>query len=113
MNRDAKGKRHADKDDDHLVALRQANDLRAADNRVGNDESAREPDGQIQMPAEQRGKNNGRRIDRDAGGDAALHQKQKRAEQSRFLIEPLDRDTRKPCKLSAADRSERKSRRQR
>ena len=57
--------------------------------RVGDDEPAREPDGQIQSPAEERGENDGRRIDRDAGGETALHQKQKRAEESRFLIEPL------------------------
>ena len=89
MHRDAKGQRHPDENDHDLIALREADDLRAADNRVGNDESAREPDGQIQIPAEQRGKNNGRRVDRDSGGDTALDQKQKGAEQSRFPIEPL------------------------
>ena len=69
MNRDAKGERHADENDDDLVALGEADDLRSADHRVDNDESAREPDGQIQIPAEQRGKNDGRRVDRDAGGE--------------------------------------------
>ena len=75
-HRDAKGERHPDKDDQNLIALREANDLRAANDRVDNDESAGEPDGQIQSPAEQGGENNGRRINRDARGEAALNQKQ-------------------------------------
>ena len=89
MHGNAESQGHADEDDHDLVALREADDLRAADNRVGDDESAREPDGQVQIPAEQRGKNDGRRVDRDSGGDAALDQKQKRAEQPRFLVEAL------------------------
>ena len=83
------GERHADEDNENLVALGEADDLRAADNRVGDDESAREPDGQVQIPAEERGKNDGRRVDGDSGGDAALDQKQKRAEQPRLFVEPL------------------------
>src|ERR1700686_2850299 len=89
VDRDAEGEGHADEDDQDLITLGEADDLGAADNRVSNDESAREPDGEIQVPTEQRGKNNGRRIDRDAGGDPALNQKQERAEQSRFLVEAL------------------------
>ena len=84
MHRDDEGERHADEDDDHLVALRDADDFCSAENRVGDGDSAREPDGQIQLPAEQRGKNDGRRVDRDAGGETTLHQKQKRAEHRVF-----------------------------
>ena len=43
----------------------------------------------FKLPAEQGGKNDGRRVNRDAGSDPALHQKQKRAEQSRLPIEAL------------------------
>ena len=89
MDRNAKGERHPDEDDHHLVALREADDLRAADDRVGDDETARQPDGQIQIPAEHRGENDGRRVDGDAAGDAALDQEEKRAEQSRLLVEAL------------------------
>ena len=75
MHRDDEGQRHADKNDDHLIALRDADDFCSAKNRVGNGDSAREPDGQIQLPAEQRRKNDGWRVDRDAGGETALQQK--------------------------------------
>src|SRR5205807_5764478 len=59
MDRDAEGQGHPDEDDQDLVALGEADDLGAADYRVGDDESAGEPDGEIQIPAEQRGKNDG------------------------------------------------------
>ena len=48
-----------------------------------------EDDRQLQVPTENRGNDDGRRVNRDAGGKAALHQKKKRAEQSRLLIESL------------------------
>src|SRR5204863_3890127 len=72
-----------------LVTLSQADDLRAADNGVKNYETAGEPDGQIQIPAEQEGKNDGRCVDCDPAGDPALNEKQKSAEQPRFFVETL------------------------
>ena len=80
VNRDRKCNRHADQDHDHLVALRDAYNFGPADHCVDNDETAREPDGQVQAPAEQRGENNSRRVDRDSGSDASLDEKQKCAE---------------------------------
>ena len=47
MHRDDEGERHSDKNDDHLIALGDANDFCSAKNRVGDGDSAREPDGQI------------------------------------------------------------------
>jgi len=89
MDRDAEGQRHSDEDNQNLISLRQADDLRPADDGVSDDKTAREPDGQIQVPPEHRGKNDGRGVNRNSPGDSALHQKQKRAEQARLLVETL------------------------
>ena len=86
---DEKSNGHPDQDDHHLVALGQANDLRPAATGVDDDESAREPDGQVQSPAEQSGKNDGRSVNRDARGKAALDEKEKSAQELRLSIEPL------------------------
>src|SRR5213082_1565599 len=80
MDGDAKSQRHPDKDHQNLVALGEADDFRAADDGVGNHEAAREPDGEIQIPSEQRGKNDGRGVDRDSAGDPALDKKEETAE---------------------------------
>ena len=52
VNRDRKCNRHADKDHNHLVALRDAYNLRPADDRVDDHQTACEPDGQVQAPPE-------------------------------------------------------------
>ena len=80
VNRDRERDGHADQNHDHLVALGDAYNLGPADDRVNNYQSACEPDGQVQAPPEQRGENNGRRVDRDSSRDAPLHEKQKCAE---------------------------------
>src|SRR5881394_2123232 len=89
MDRDAESERHPDEDDENLVALGEADDFRAADHGVGDDESAGEPDGEIQIPPEQCRKNNRRRVNRDPAGDAALDKKQEPAEEPGFFIEAL------------------------
>ena len=53
IDRNPKRERHPNEDHENLVALGEADDFRAADHGVGDDESAREPDGEIQIPAEQ------------------------------------------------------------
>ena len=80
---------HSGEDDQHLVTLGQTNDCRAAGDDVKDNESAGEPDGQVELPAEDGGKNDGRRINRDAGGNAALNKKKKCPEKLRLSIEPL------------------------
>ena len=89
VNDDQKRDDHANQDDHHLVALRQADDLGAAGHGVNNDQPAGQPDGQIQSPSEQSRQDNGRRVDGDPGGEAALHEEQEGAEQLRFAIKPL------------------------
>ena len=89
INHHAEGDGHSGENDHHLVALRQTNDGRSADDGVNDHETAGEPDGQVELPSENGGKNDRGRIDRDPGGDAALHEKEKRAQHLRFSIESL------------------------
>ena len=69
--------------------MRDADDLGPARDRVDNNQTTGEPDGQVQAPPEQGGQNNSRRIDCNSGGDSSLHEKQERAEQLRLAIEAL------------------------
>ena len=89
MNCDAESESHPDKYDQYLVTLGDADDLGPAKSRVGDYHPTRQPDRQVQAPAEQRGQNDGWRINRNPGGQTALNQKQKCAEQPRLLIETL------------------------
>ena len=80
---------HAAKDDAHLPFLREIHRLAAAGDGVNDHEQAGADDGQVQPPAQHGRKDDGRRINRDAGGEAALQQKQARAEQPGFGVETL------------------------
>src|ERR1700748_2672161 len=88
-DRDPEGKRHSDEDDEDLITLGETDDLRSADDGVEHDESAREPDRERQIPAEERRENNRRGVNRDPARDAALDEEQKPAEQPRFFVEAL------------------------
>jgi hypothetical protein len=44
MHRDDKGESHPDKDDQNLIPLSDANDLRPTEGGVGDDQPAGEPD---------------------------------------------------------------------
>ncbi|KAF5408844.1 MAG: hypothetical protein Udaeo2_10100 [Candidatus Udaeobacter sp.] len=80
VNSDRKCNRYADKNHDHLIALGDANNLGPAHDRVDDNQSTCEPDGQVQPPPEQGRENNGRRVNRYSSSDASLHKKQERTE---------------------------------
>ena len=81
---DAKGRDHADGDDRHLVFLCDAHRIGPAADRVGDDEQAARGDRDAQRESEHRREHDGRRVDRDAGAQAALQEEERGAEQPRL-----------------------------
>ena len=81
------GRHHAAEDHRHLPLLRQADRFAAAGDGVDDDEQPGEHDDEIQPPAQHGGEDDGRRVDGHARGEAALQQKQSRAEQTRLPVE--------------------------
>ena len=88
-HKQAKRGDHAREDDTKLVFLRDGYGVAAARHGVNNDQQAAADNRQIQRPAKDGGQNNCRRVNGQARAEAALHQKQCRAQQARFAVEPL------------------------
>ena len=83
------GRHHADRDHRHLPLLGQGDRLAAAGDRVDDHEQPGEHDDEVEPPAEHRGDDDRGRVDRHAGGEAALQQEEAGAEQAGLLVEPL------------------------
>ena len=81
------GCHHPAKDYGQLVFLGEAHRFAATGHGVNDDQQPAEDDGEIQPPAQHGGEDDGRRIDRDAGGEPALQEEQPRAEEACFGIE--------------------------
>ena len=79
---DDEGRDHADEDHRDLPLLRKADRFTAAGDGVDDDEEPDEHDDKIQPPAQHRGENDGGRVDGHPCGEAALQQKQPRAEET-------------------------------
>ena len=89
---------HAGEDDADLIFLREVHRVAAAGDGVDDDEQAAADDGQVEPPAQDGGEHDGRRVNRDAGAEAALQQEERRAEQAGFRVEASARDIRRPCR---------------
>ena len=77
---------HAREDDADLVFLRDGHGVAAAGHGVNDDQQAAANDRQIQRPAEDGGQHNGGRVNGQARAEAALHQKQRRAQQPGLAV---------------------------
>ena len=84
-----KRRHHAAENDGHLPFLRQGHRLAAARHGVNGYQQSAQDDGEVEPPAEHGGEDDGRRVYRDAGGQAARHEKESSSEQTRLGIKPV------------------------
>ena len=77
---------HAREDDAKLVFLRDGHGIAAAGHGVNDDQQPAANNRQVQRPAEDGGEHDGGRVNRQARAEAALHQKQRRAQQARLAV---------------------------
>ena len=95
MNDHAEGDGHAGEDDDHLPFAGNADRLCSADRGVDENEEAGENNGELKVPAEDGGDDDGRRVNGDAGGEPALHQETKTRRAGAFSGRSVARDIRR------------------
>jgi hypothetical protein len=89
MNDQSEGNRHPGEDHRHLPFAGNAHRLRPASRRVDDDENAGEQNRELEVPAEDRGDDDRRRVNRDARSKSALDEEQRGAKQARLLVEAL------------------------